>query len=98
MPKRPKHKRGFTWSHYFDEWWDRVGEEFKIKLFVSMLLLILTGGGLGFYFWFQQYEKKELLEMAQIRQQHGVEISEKAQEPISVQKAKPAEAWNPRED
>ena len=34
MPKGTKFKKGFTWRHYFDEWWDRRPQEWKVRLFV----------------------------------------------------------------
>jgi hypothetical protein len=85
-------------THHFDEWWDRVGMEFKIKLFVSVLLVVGVGGGLGFYFWLQQYEKKELLEMAQSRQAREAPTEKKTLGLNSNQKSPSGGGWNPRED
>jgi len=94
MLKRPKYKKGYTWSHYFDEWWDRVGQEFKIKLVVSILLLLVLGTGFGLACWFQRYEKKELMEFARIRLEQERETirSKLNQRPI------PRGNWSPRED
>ncbi len=43
MPKVPKFKRGFTWRHHFDEWWDRRPHEWKVKLFVFAGLMVVAG-------------------------------------------------------
>jgi len=94
VPKRPKYKKGYTWTHHFDEWWDRVGEEFRIKLFVFVLILIMLGGGFGLYHWVQQSEKKEMIELARVRQ-------EKENESIRYrmsQRPIPPGDWSPRED
>ena len=38
MLKGPKFKKGFTWRHHFDEWWDRRSQEWKVRLFVGVVL------------------------------------------------------------
>ena len=43
MPKGPKFKRGFTWRHHFDEWWDRRPHEWKVSLFVVAGLMVVAG-------------------------------------------------------
>jgi hypothetical protein len=50
MPKRPKYKKGYTWVHHFDEWWDRREAIFKAKIFCfGVLGLVLAAFG-GIYF------------------------------------------------
>ena len=69
MTKGPKFRRGYTWRHHWDEWWDRRPEEWKAKLFVLLagLGLALLAGGL---FWGnRRMEKNEILsEAKKIRQ------------------------------
>ena len=65
MFRKPKYKRGFTWTHYYDEWWDRRGQEFKIRFYVGLGSLILGAVGIGLCGWFRQLEKNELLAAAQ---------------------------------
>jgi hypothetical protein len=98
MPKRPKYKRGFTLGHYFDEWWDRVGVEFKIKLFISLLVIGLIGTVLGFYCWHENYEKKELLDAARIRKEQEPKAEMETARYQLSQKPIPVGMWSPRED
>jgi len=71
-----------------------MGEEFKAKLFIGILLLLMVGSGFGLYIWLQGHEKKELMELARIRQEKEAEaIRHKiSQRPI------PPGHYSPRED
>ncbi|NCW27960.1 MAG: hypothetical protein EBV83_06675 [Verrucomicrobia bacterium] len=94
MLKRPKHKKGFTLGHYFDEWWDRVGQEFKAKLFISVWFLFVSSSGLGLYVWYKQQERRDLLEVVRSRQAResglvGDKVNQRPTQPGS---------WSPRED
>jgi hypothetical protein len=98
LPRRPKHKKGFTWEHYFDEWWDRVGVEFRIKLILFILGFVVLGGVFSLYLWIRYYEKNENLEALQKR--HMGE-SVRRQDPSRIQlreKSAPDAPLNPRED
>ncbi|NDE85645.1 MAG: hypothetical protein EB056_06465 [Verrucomicrobia bacterium] len=98
MAKRPKYKRGFTHVHYFDEWWDRLSEEFKVKLFISIFLLVVFGGGLGFHFWSQYQEKREFLEAIRTRQVHLL-AQEQAKARLKLgERQIPVGTLNPQED
>ena len=77
MPKRPKFKRGFTWRHHLDEWWDRRPHEWKIRLFlVSGLIGVALLSGLVFYVH-QWAEKDALLTEAKRIHQSRIENSDK---------------------
>ena len=65
MPKRIKYKRGYTWRHFFDEWWDRRPEEWKVKLFVSVGLLVLVGLVAGVFMGFDWIERREMVGQAE---------------------------------
>lgn len=43
MHQNLKFKRGFTWRHHFDEWWDRRPHEWKVRLFVFAGLMVVAG-------------------------------------------------------
>ena len=70
MPKRPKYRRGFTWGHHVDEWWDRRPHEWKIRLFLWTGILAVVGAA-GIYFWLQRWMAREeiLAEAKRIHQQ-----------------------------
>jgi len=62
MPKRPKYKKGYTWAHHFDEWWDRRETAFKAKIFCfGVLGLVLAAFG-GIYFGCNRFEKSDLIQ------------------------------------
>ena len=67
MPKGirlPKYKKGYTWRHHLDEWWDRAGTEFKSKLFCFVVIGLLVSA-VGIVFWVsQKMEKESFLEIA----------------------------------
>ena len=60
MSRRPKYKRGFTFGHHFDEWWDRRGVDFQNKLYLFLLLIVVTVVGVGLYHWQKKVEEMEL--------------------------------------
>jgi len=44
-----KYKKGYTWRHHLDEWWDRAGTEFKVKLFCFVVIgLLVSAAGMVF--------------------------------------------------
>ena len=60
----PKHKKGYTWRHHLDEWWDRAGTEFKIKLFCFVVIGLLVSAA-GTVFWVsQKMERESFIEIA----------------------------------
>lgn len=66
MTKSPKYKKGYTWQHHLDEWWDRAGTEFKVKLFCFVVigLLVLS---VGMVFWVsQKMERKSFMEISKV--------------------------------
>lgn len=94
--KRLKYRQGFTLAHYFDEWWDRVGVDFKVKIFVFTLVATLMGGGLGFFYWFQRHEKQEYAQA--LRNRHAQDLAQeqaKARLKLSEREV-PAGTINPR--
>lgn len=62
MPKGPKFKRGFTWQHYFDEWWDRRPHEWKIRLFIWVGIAVVFGG-VGGFLWMNRWMAREEIVM-----------------------------------
>ena len=69
MPKViniPKYKKGYTWRHHLDEWWDRAGTEFKVKLFCFVLIGLLVSAA-GTVFWVsQKVERESFMEIAKV--------------------------------
>ena len=67
MPKGirlPKYKKGYTWRHHLDEWWDRAGTEFKVKLFCFVVIGLLVSAA-GTIFWVsQKMERESFMEIA----------------------------------
>ena len=67
MPKViriPKYKKGYTWRHHLDEWWDRAGTEFKSKLFCFVVIGLLVSA-VGIVFWVsQRMERESFMEIA----------------------------------
>jgi hypothetical protein len=61
----PKYKKGYTWRHHLDEWWDRAGTEFKVKLFCfSVIGLLISAAGLVFWV-LQKMERESYMEIAE---------------------------------
>ena len=85
-------------AHYFNEWWDRVSVDFKVKLFVFVLLAVTVGGGLGFFHWFQRNEKQEFAEAVRIqRAQDFAQERENARLKLSEREI-PVGTLNPRQE
>ncbi len=64
MIKIPKYKKGYTWQHHLDEWWDRAGTEFKVKLFCFVVIGLLVSAA-GTVFWVsQKMERESFMEIA----------------------------------
>lgn len=85
MPKEPKFKRGFTWRHHLDEWWDRRPQEWKARL-----LVFATLGGLavlaGSLFWVHRWTEKNGL-VAEAKRIHQNRI--KTSDSVILPKADP---------
>jgi hypothetical protein len=74
MPKRPKFKRGFTWHHHLDEWWDRRTQEWKVKLFLTMagvIVALFVASALWLHHW---SERDQMVQEAKLLR--GVKIGE----------------------
>ena len=64
--KIPKYKKGYTWGHYLDEWWDRAGTEFKVKLFCFVVIgLLVSAAGIVFLV-LQRMERESFMEIAKV--------------------------------
>ncbi len=64
MIKIPKYKKVYTWRHHLDEWWDRAGTEFKVKLFCFVVIGLLVSAA-GTVFWgSQKMERESFMEIA----------------------------------
>ena len=77
MPKGPKFKRGFTWQHHFDEWWDRRPHEWKVRLFLwtGLALVFISVAG---FLWVQRWvSREEILAEAKKIHQQRIEGSDK---------------------
>jgi hypothetical protein len=62
----PKYKKGYNWRHHLDEWWDRAGTEFKVKLFCFVVIGLLVSAA-GMVFWVsQKMERKSFMEIAKV--------------------------------
>ena len=83
MSKRPKFKRGSTWKHHFDEWWDRRSQEWKAKFFITLGLgTVFALFGL-LYFIHRRVEREEILSEAKRVHQSRIEASDKLVAPQS---------------
>ena len=66
MIKAAKYKRGYTWRHHLDEWWDRAGTEFRVKLFCFVVIGLLVSAA-GTAFWVsQKMERESFMEIAKV--------------------------------
>jgi hypothetical protein len=62
----PKYKKGYTLRHHLDEWWDRAGTEFKVKLFCFVLIGLFVSAA-GTVFWVsQKVERESFMEIAKV--------------------------------
>ena len=73
MPKGPKFKKGFTWRHHFDEWWDRRPQEWKVRLFVFAALGVVAVVAI-FFFWLHRWtDRQEIITEAKRIHQSRIE-------------------------
>jgi hypothetical protein len=78
MTKRPKYKKGYTWTHHFDEWWDRRDAAFKAKIFCfGVLGLVLAALG-GIYFGCNRFEKTDLIQTSVETKSRKIQDSDKS--------------------
>jgi len=78
MTKRPKYKKGYTWSDHFDEWWDRRDAAFKAKIFCfGVLGLVLAALG-GIYFGCNRFEKTDLIQTSVETKSRKIQDSDKS--------------------
>jgi len=77
MPKEPKFKRGFTWRHYFDEWWDRRPHEWKVRLFLWTGLTLVLSAVVAFLWVHRWMAREEILAEAKRIHQQRIEGSDK---------------------
>ena len=81
MLERQKFKGGFTWRHYFDEWWDRRPHEWKVRLFLWTGLSMVLGA-VGFFLWVHRWmEREEILAEAKRIHQKRIEGADKVFSP-----------------
>jgi len=81
MPKGTKFKKGFTWRHYFDEWWDRRPQEWKVRLFVFAALGVVAVVAF-FFFWLHRWtDRQEIITEAKRIHQSRIEASDKLMTP-----------------
>jgi len=89
--KIPKYKKGYTWRHHLDEWWDRAGTEFKVKLFCFVVigLLVLAAGTAAWVL--QKMERESFMEIAkEAKVKATAEADELIQNKVSDNRASPA--------
>ena len=78
MRKEPKYKKGYTWAHHFDEWWDRREAVFKAKIFCfGVLGLVLATLG-AFYFGCNRFEKRDLIRASVEAKNYKIQDSDKS--------------------
>ena len=78
MSKGPKYKKGFTWAHHVDEWWDRREAVFKAKIFCFGILGLLLAGLGGIYFGYNRFEKKDLIQTSIETRNRKIQDSDKS--------------------
>jgi len=61
-----KYKKGYTWRHHLDEWWDRAGTEFKIKLFCFVVIGLLVSAAAMMFWGLQKMERESFMEIAKV--------------------------------
>ena len=76
--------------HHWDEWWDRRSQEWKAKLFVSLILGFIFMAGVLIYFVHVWTEKEQILAEAKQFHQSRIEASDKLIVPASRPLAIPA--------
>ena len=89
--KLPKYKKGYTWRHHLDEWWDRAGTEFKVKLFCFVVIGLLVSAA-GTVFWVsQKMERESFMEIAkEAKIKAATEADGLIQNKVSDNRASPA--------
>ena len=76
--------------HYWDEWWDRRPQEWKAKLFISLVLgFVFLAGGL-IYIVHRWTEKEQVLSDAREYHRKRIEASDKLIAPTSKPLSVPA--------
>jgi hypothetical protein len=79
MPKkRPKYKKGYTWTHHFDEWWDRRDAAFKAKIFCFGVLGLVLAAWVGIYWGYSRFEKKDLIRTSVETKSRKIQDSDKS--------------------
>lgn len=88
--KVSNYKKGYTWRHHLDEWWDRAGTEFKVKLFCFVVIGLLVSAA-GTAFWFsQKMERESFMEIAKVAKlKAATEADGLIQNKFSVNRASP---------
>ncbi len=91
MIRLPKYKKGYTWRHHLDEWWDRAGTEFKVKLFCFVVIGLLVSAA-GTIFWVsQKMERESFMEIAKVAKiKAATEADGLIQNKVSDNRASPA--------
>lgn len=87
MPKGPKYKKGFTFRHHFDEWWDRRPHEWKVRLIVFLGFMALVGAAAALFWGHRWMEREEL--MTEAKRLHEKRIQEMDSRLISETPAQP---------
>ena len=89
--KIPKYKKGYTWRHHMDEWWDRAGTEFKVKLFCFVVIGLLVSVAGMVFLVSQRMERNSLMEIAKAAKiKAAAEADGLIQKKISDNRASPA--------
>lgn len=96
MPKKPKYKKGYTWAHHFDEWWDRREASFKAKIFCFGILGLFLGGLGGVYFGYNRFEKKDLIQTSVDTKNRKIQDSDKNIRKITHEERRPPVFQSPR--
>ena len=91
MIKTPKYKKGYTWRHHLDEWWDRAGTEFKVKLFCFVVIGLLVSVAGMVFLVSQRMERNSLVEIGKAAKiKAAAEADGLIQKKISDNRASPA--------
>jgi len=86
-----KYKKGYTWRHHLDEWWDRAGTEFKVKLFCFVVIGLLVSAAGMVFLVSQRMERNSLMEIGKAAKiKAAAEADGLIQKKISDNRASPA--------
>jgi len=89
--KIPKYKKGYTWRHHLDEWWDRAGNEFKVKLFCFVVIGLLVSAAGMVFLVSQRMERNSLMEIGKAAKiKAAAEADGLIQNKVSDNRASPA--------